>query len=399
MHVLLAVVLFLTDAQQRALEHAPDVRAAQATVEERSALYAAARAGGAPHAFVNYAQSPQAGNDNTTVEQRITTIGAAFNLTDVASASPLSLQAAADLRSAQAALRAAQRNERTKTIGLYTDYLRTREVFRLRALLLTYAQADESAARKRFTAGDVPRLDVVRASVASEKARADLAAARADYANASFALSLETGVTQADLQLPQFDVLRGSYPPLGNVDAAVTRALASRGEVTGAKADVSSEEAAIIAARKAAAPALTAQIGYAGGLDTGIAVHGPAATLNVDFPLSSQAQDRVQAEEARLREAQARYESAQRAVALEVSAALQNYAAQRDASAATARARAEAQQEVQATQTGYRNGASSSLDVIDARRTFAQAAIDDITAQAALFESAATLSLNLGDTP
>ena len=290
MHVLLAAIVLLADAEQRAVERAPEVAQAQATVDERSALYAAARGGGSPHGFINYAQSPQAGNDNATVEQRITTVGAAFNLTDVASASPLSLQAAADLRSAEAALRAAERSERTKTIGLYVDALRTRELLRLRELLLEYARTDESAARKRFAAGDAPRLDIVRAEVTVAKAQADLATARADAANAMHALGVETGLDASALQLPAFAELVANGAPLDR-NAAVAIALRNRSEVAGAREDLIAETAAIAAARRAAAPAITAQIGYARGIETGIPVHGPSATLNLDLPLVDRSAD------------------------------------------------------------------------------------------------------------
>jgi outer membrane protein TolC len=84
-------------------------------------------------------------------------------------------------------------------------------------------------------------------------------------------------------------------------------------------------------------------------------------------------------------------------VTVEVSTAYESLRAQREAVAASASARSEAQAEVRAAQAGYREGASSSLDLADARRTYAQAAVADAIARAALTQAALTFGLALGE--
>ncbi len=51
---------------------------------------------------------------------------------------------------------------------------------------------------------------------------------------------------------------------------------------------------------------------------------------------------------------------------------------------------------MRATELGYRNGASSSLEVASARATYAQAVVDDLSAQYDLQKAAATLEVEIG---
>ncbi|MDQ2865934.1 MAG: TolC family protein [Candidatus Eremiobacteraeota bacterium] len=394
---LLAASLTLSDVEREAVAQAPSVSEARARVNEQQALLDAARGGGAPHAVVNYAQVPQGGATGGTILQRLTTVGAQVVLGDLAARNPLVAQASAALRSATATEAGAEVAERIKAIRLFIDAIRTREVTSLRGEIYRAAQADRNAAFVRFEAGDVARLDVVRTDVGVARAQADLATARADEINAKRNLAIEIAAPLNTLQVPT--LAQAGAPPMLTVslDSAVQRALANRPEIRSARAEVAAEEYAVRASHRSVLPALTVQAGYTAGTDSGVNVSGPSANVTLDIPVSRVANDRTHAEEARFAQAQARLASATQTVTTEVSNAFESLAAQREAVAAGATARAEAFAEIQAATVGYREGAASSLDLADARRTYAAAVVDDITARAALDESIFTFALAVGE--
>jgi len=186
--------------------------------------------------------------------------------------------------------------------------------------------------------------------------------------------------------------------PAGPAPAVAVRiGLRLRPEIAAARADVAAEEAAVHVAERAKLPGFTAAVGYTTGVDGGINVQGPSANLTVDVPLSNVGAERVAEEESRLAQARARLLEAERAVRRDVASAMRSLAADREALAAATRARDEAAAEVAAATIGYRTGASSSLDLQDARRTYAQAAIGAVTAAATLDRAAATLELVMGE--
>lgn len=396
-HLFLASALTLLDVERAAVTHSPAVTEARAKMAEQEALVAAAQGSGAPHAIASYAQTPQGAPPAGTISQRLTTLGAQMTFGDVIARDALVAQAQADLRSARANERNAERAERVKAITLYYDALRTTEIVSVREAMLQGALADQRAARLRFSAGDAPRLDVVRADVALARTRADLAQARADASNARTALDIETGLQSVVLAPPQ--ALANTLPAILNLskDDLSARAIAHRPEIVAAREDVASETFALAASHRAILPALTAQAGWTTGIDSGINVSGPNATITLDLPLSGVAAQRAKAQQARLAQARARLDAAVQAVTLEVVSAYETLHAQTDALHATTAARSEAEQELRAAQLGYREGASSSLDLEDARRTYAQAVLDEITAQSALDVERERFALALGE--
>lgn len=401
--VAFAVALLLADVERAAVAYAPSVAAARAQVRERAALLAAAGGTAIPRAIASYVQAPQGGSVGT-VTQRITTVGAQIVLGDLIGASPAIAQARADLLAAQADELAAERAERGKALNLYFDAIRAAEIRRLREQIVRSAIADRRAAELRFKSGDAPRLDVVRSDVALARAQADLAQAAAGERNARNALAVETAVPEQELRLPSLrtldamnDLAAQSEIRRALLDGYVRLALEDRPEIASARAVVAAQEAAVGVASRGLFPTLIAQVGYAAGVDSGINVAGPSAGVTLEVPLSHASADRVAAQRARLDQARAQLAQAQRAIELEVSAAVQNLLAQREVSVAASRARSEALAELHAIEVGYRSGASSSLDVDDARRTYARAAVDDVAARAALLQSWAALQLALGE--
>lgn len=384
----------LSAALQSAVSTSPDVAQARARVTENEALLAAARGAAAPALQAGYAAAPQGGSANNTIEQSLLTLGAGITLGDYLSYLPAVRQAQFTLAGAQYDLLDARRMEREKTIGLYYAALAAVAMHSLRAEDLAAAKSDLRAAQLRFRAGAVPRLDVVRAEVALANARANLDAAQVDVANAENALAVETGTSRE--QLARLQSASAPAPPPEDPQKAVARALAQRSDLISARNAVQAEEAAVRMAQSGTLPAVSLSGGYTRGYDSGVLVSGPSANLTVSVPISHAAADRVAAERARLAQTQYKTAALQRNIAVAVSAAARTYQESIRAVESARQARIAAQQEVRATEIGYRNGASSSLDVADARRTYVQAALNEVTAVYAQAQAAATLEEEMG---
>ncbi|MBV8344559.1 MAG: TolC family protein [Candidatus Eremiobacteraeota bacterium] len=389
--------LSLHDAQSDALVASPDVASARAKVAEAQARFDEARATLGPALTANYNQVPQAGPTNTSVvTQRLTTVGAQWSLGDLFAYSPAVAQATAALRAAQRDLDDAERGERVAVVGAYYAALGARATLRARDDELSAAQAQLRAARLRFGAGDAPRLDVVRATVAVATAQSDEARAQADVENTDAALALETGVDSGALQT--MTPVNLEAPPLNlAVQDAAARALASRPDVAAARENVVAEQHAVGVARRSGWPLVTLAGGYTTGVDTGIPVSGPSGTVDVSLPLSGAAHDRVREEEARLAQARAQLQKVERSVQLEVGAAVRDYRAQTIALAASEDALQSAQAAFRAAQIGYRSGALASLELESARSAYVQALVTQISALYAQARARATLSLLLGE--
>jgi outer membrane protein TolC len=384
----------LETALQKAVAISPDVAQARERVNENIALLAEARGIAAPALTANYAAAPQGGPNNNTIVQSLVTVGGQIVLGDYFASSLAVRQAAFTLASAQYDLLEAQRAERIKTSGQYYTALRTNAALQVRKADLAGAQADLRAAALRFRAGDAPKLDVVRAQVAIASAQSALAAARVDFENAQNALAVETG--QSAQSLSAFSTAQSVPAPPTDVDRAVARALAQRADLASARQLENAEEAAVGVAQRGRMPGVTINAGYTTGVDSGVQVHGPSATVNVAIPLSNAAAARAAAERARLAQAQYKVASIRRQITVDVSSAARTYAESLQATQSARRARIAAEQQLRATQIGYRSGASSSLDVQIARRTYVSAEMDELTAIYAQAQAAATLEQEMG---
>jgi outer membrane protein TolC len=384
----------LQSALQNAVTHSPDVAQAQERVNENAALLAAARGIRAPALVANYAMAPQAGNTNNTVLQRLTTVGGQITLGDYLAYGATVRQAYFTLAGSQFDLLDAQRAERIKVIGQYYTALKAVATVGLQRAGAQSAQRDLRSAQLRYRAGDAPRLDVVRAQVALAQAQSNVEAAQVDLANAQDALAVETSRPLAVFS--RLTAATGVPAPPADPQRAIVRALAVRSDLMSARQAVRAEEAAVSVAQRAVLPAITVNAGYTTGVDTGIPVHGPSASVNVALPISHTASDRTAAERARLAQAQYRAAAIQRRITVDVGAAARTYAETIRAVASATRARVAAQQELQATEIGYRSGASSSLDVETARSTYTQAALSELNAIYAQGQAAATLQEDMG---
>lgn len=395
--ILLYAHLSLQSARADALALSPDVAIARGKVAEAQALYDQARATYGPALTTNYAQSPQAGPSGIeSAEQRLTTVGASWTLGNLFAYAPAVAQAGAALQAARLSLNDAERTEQIGVITAYYSALAAHGARDARAQQLTGANAELRAARLRFSTGDAPRLDVVRAKVAVASAQADLARAQADADTAAAALAAQTGMPASTFEamVPS----QNENPPLTtDADDAIRLALARRPDIASARENVAAEERAVAVARRAGWPLITLSGGYTTGVDTGVHVSGASAAVDVSLPISGAAHDRVLAEEARLAQARAQLQKVERSVRLEAGAAVRNYRAQSAALGASQRALQDAQEEFAATRIGYRSGAVSSLDVETARTTYVRALVTEIAALYAQAGARAALNLVIGE--
>jgi cobalt-zinc-cadmium efflux system outer membrane protein len=386
--------LSLSDAEKSALANSPDVSAANAVVNENSAALAAVRSALGPQLVGGYVSAPQAGTNGGTITSKITSVGVQTTIGDIAAYSPLVAAAIANLRNAESSQQSAMRAERLKLVALYYDALKARAVRQARESALNTAKEQLHASQMRFGAGDAPKLDVVRANVAVAKTTADAELASVADVNATEALRTETGAPET-----AFATTTAAPPPdIPAIDAvtAVTRARLLRPELAAARHVTSAAQASARAARRATLPALTVGAGYATGIDSGQHVASPTVNVTLNLPLSGAAHARVSQADAIVAEDQAKAASTQRTIEVEVAATARSLAATQRATAATTEARHQAEAQLAATQLGYRNGASSSLELSTARDVYTQAVVDELSALYDEARARAVLSLEVG---
>jgi len=382
-------------AEQKAIVASPEVEGAKARVAENQYALAAARAGTTPSLVANYVQAPQGNPPGPNITSRQLTTGIAISIADLIAYSPAVREAAFALAAAQFDESTAESLERVKVAGLYFGALKARAIADARRSALDVAKRQREAARIRYAAGDAPQLDVVRADVGLSRAQADVEIATADDLNATAALAIETNVEAASLDATGPESVTPTDVPLTDPTAAVALARATRPEIASARRTADAAGASIRSARAAAFPALTVTGGYLTGTDSGVSINAPTINAQLTLPLPASNRDRVLAAEARALEARTKAASVERQIALDVAASARTLGAAQRAAAATTRARQAAQLELQATETGYRNGASSSLEVTGARATYAQAVVDELSALYDLQKARAILDVEV----
>jgi len=381
-------------AQTAAVGASPDVAGARARVEQNAAQLAVSRDLLFPSFAANYAQVPQGNPPGPQIISRLVTVGLQTTITDFLAYGQSVRAGVLALTAARADADVAVRGERIKTIGLYYDALKARAIAEARDRALALAVTSRDAAQTRLRAGDAPRLDLLRAEVAVSRATADAEAAHAADANATEALRIETALPP-DVPLQPANV---SDPPPAPLDAAAatTTALGARAEIASALASFNAAQATRLASLRSGFPGIIVTAGETTGTDSGVSVGAPSITAQLTLPIGPVSHDRVRIEEGRIAEAQARLASARRTVALEVSAAARTSDALQRAAIAAARARTEAQAELTATELGYRNGATSSLELATARDTYTQALVAELSARYDAAKAAASFGLQIG---
>jgi len=169
-----------------------------------------------------------------------------------------------------------------------------------------------------------------------------------------------------------------------------------RPEILSARLTAEAAQVAIAGAKAAGFPALTVSGGYLVGTDSGVPINAPSINANLTLPIGPGARDRVAIAAAKAAEAKAKMAGIERQVLLDVAAASRTLGASQRAAAAMTRARQAAETELHATEIGYRNGASSSLELASARSGYAQAVVDELSSSYDLEKAQATLEAQTG---
>ncbi|MEO6835266.1 MAG: TolC family protein, partial [Candidatus Tumulicola sp.] len=331
----------------------------------------------------DYSLSPQAAPAGpATVEQHFITVGAGISINDILANSATTRVAAADLLAAQRDADSATLQARARGIDRYFTALQAIAIEQVRAQAVRGAQRGRSAAEIRARTGEAPRLDVLRADVSLSQAQADFARAQADRANAVDALASAANVEPSTLARLGSQ-RQGGVEPRAPLDerSAVARALASRPELAALLASLDARKTGVSLARQTAWPSLTVGGGYQRGVDTAVPVHGPQAAVHLDVPLAPGTNERVAIAQAQADAAQTQLIEERRTIALDVAAAVRTARAAQAAQSAARHARDAAQRALAAVELGYREGASSSLDVAEARRSYVQASVDALIAE------------------
>ena len=125
-------------------------------------------------------------------------------------------------------------------------------------------------------------------------------------------------------------------------------------------------------------------------------IQGPTLNVTLGIPLNGSVRSQVAQKTAIVAQDVAKAQAQERQIALDVAAAARNLAASQRATAASTQARQEALNELQATDLGYRNGASSSLELANARDTYTQALVDELSSVYDELKARATLELGVG---
>jgi outer membrane protein TolC len=386
--------LTVISAEQVAVEVSPDVATARAAVDAAGAALAQARGVNGFGALLGYTDQPQGtGIPNVQYQQRLAAYQLQVTLGDINAFEPLVSQARSALAQSITDELVAERTEKLKVIGLYYTAVQARVQRAAKQDALSGAEDFENEVRYGFGRGKLQRIDLLRAQVATAKARADLANTQGVDLNATDALAREIDRPVADLR-----ELVDDTPPDATVidpDAAVRRAMAFRPEIKSANATVAQAEAARRAAVHGLIPPVTLTGGYLNGDDGGSVVGGPMFTASVLIPLSGINGAKVRAQDAAIRTAMAHRDSVQRALAIEVGAAARSASASIIAHDATAQALDLAGSELKLAQAQFRTVPSSGISAKIATDIYNQAVSDDITALYTEVQALATLDAEL----
>jgi outer membrane protein len=274
----------------------------------------------------------------------------------------------------------------------YYDVLRKQALWDIAQETLDQAQRELADARKRNAAGDVAQLDVLQAQVPVASAQAGVAKAQNDLSVARQTLNDLIGrPLDAPVLLAEAKTLP---PPLSDtLEQARALAVQRSADVRAADAAVQAAEAALEAARLYREPAYSLQASDTrSGDKTGFS-REDTLQASVTLPLSDGGLGAAQVREADAALAQARAQAqvARKTALTGVSAAYLTAQSARAQADATAQARDIAQVTYDKTVRGYENGLFPLINVLNAQNALAQAQAayvqalyDALTADAAL---------------
>ncbi len=281
----------------------------------------------------------------------------------------------------------------------YFDALRAEVDRGLAADALQTAQTFRNAAQLQFTAGDVPRANVVRSSIELSRAQSALSAAESDR-------GVRLAVLKSLLALPDQAPLaladKLSFTP-ATYDLEVLQVLAgqSRADLRAARATLQSKQAGVQTAHALRRPDAFVEARRAAITSYSGAANGTSLRMGVVVPLFDFGRSRAGVSEAQAgaTEQQALLDQATRAARLDVATTYARFvAAQQAVQAFDAGRLAQARELLDMAQTGYEHGANSYLELLDAQTVYRSEQADYARALAAWNTAHADLERAVGGT-
>jgi cobalt-zinc-cadmium efflux system outer membrane protein len=250
----------------------------------------------------------------------------------------------------------------------YYDAARAESDRNLASDALKNAQAFAQAAETQFTAGDVPRSNVVRSQIELSRAEQTLATAEADRATRIATLLSLTGLPQ-DTPVTLTDALT---TPTVKYDLPALRSLAlkQRPDLISARLTRQAREAALHGARAASQPDFFVEARHS-TLDPTIG--GNSLRIGITLPLADFGRNKADASaaSAAVKEQQALLDETTRTALLDVETAYRNMEQARKAVDSFQAGRLNRSKELlDMARTGYENGANSFLELLDAQQVY-----------------------------
>ncbi len=261
------------------------------------------------------------------------------------------------------------------------------------------AQEFLRATSEQEQAGDVPRRDVLRAQTEADRANSALVQSEADLKIRLQTLASLVGLP--DGALPRLSDTLNFAPARFDAQVLSQFALERRADVQSARATLEARTADIQSAKAARRPDFFAEARVAQILPQSGDARGSSIRLGVTLPLFDfgSIKSGVTAAKASQDEQRATLAEAQRTARLEVQTAVQNLEAARQAVESFQSGRLQrAQTLLDLARTGYAEGASSLLDVLDARNIYRAEQADYDRALAAYNTALADVQRSVGGT-
>ena len=279
----------------------------------------------------------------------------------------------------------------------YYDALRTDVELNLAMQSLARAQKFEAAAQTGFTAGDVPRANVVRAQVETSRAGSDVRTAQSERRIRLAALRSLLGMPD-DAPLDTSDKL--SFAPVKyDLPALIQRATDKRADVQSARATLRSKQASAQAARALSQPDVFIEARRAGIVAYNGLPNGTSVRVGITIPLFDFGRNRSGAAEARanVQDGQGTLNTALRTARLDVTTTYERLMAAQSAVQGFDQGRlARATELLDMAQTGYERGANSYLELLDAQSVYRTEQADYARALAAWNTALADLGRAVG---
>lgn len=281
----------------------------------------------------------------------------------------------------------------------YYDALRADVELNLANDSLQRAQTFSNAAQIQFTAGDVPRANVVRSSIELSRAQAAVAQSQSDSeTRLSILRSLFALPDAAPLQLS--DKLSFA-PKTYDLDALQTLASSTRFDLLAAQARTQSRQFAVSAARALNKPDAFVEARRAAISPYPGALNGSSLRVGIVIPLLDFGRNRGGLQEARAneQEQQAILAETVRAARLDVATTYARFvAAQAAVQGFTGGRLAQSRELLDMAQIGYQHGANSYLELLDAQTVYRTEQADYARALAAWNTALADLERAVGGT-